>query len=60
MTQMVKIENMVLDPVLPISVIGTNMDGQVNFMTASWFTRLELVSDEILDDRGRSGSTMEP
>ncbi len=42
LTEMVKIENMVLDPVLPVSVIGTKLDGQVNFMTASWFTRLEV------------------
>ena len=41
MAEMIKIENMVLDPVLPVAVIGTKMDGQVNFMTASWFTRLE-------------------
>lgn len=39
---MVKVENVVLDPSLPVSVIGTKMEGQVNFMTCSWFTRLEV------------------
>jgi len=40
--EMIKVENIVLDPALPVSVIGTKMDGQVNFMTCSWFTRLEV------------------
>ncbi len=39
---MKKIEKMILDPVLPVAVIGSKMDGQINFMTASWFTRLEV------------------
>ena len=39
---MVAVENMILDPVLPVAVIGTKMDGQVNFMTAAWFARIEL------------------
>ncbi|MDP8298514.1 MAG: flavin reductase family protein [Candidatus Tantalella remota] len=42
MSEMIKIEKMVLDPVLPLSVIGSKTDGQVNFMAASWFTRLEV------------------
>jgi flavin reductase (DIM6/NTAB) family NADH-FMN oxidoreductase RutF len=42
MTEMIKVENMVLDPALPVSVIGSKMDGQINFMTASWFTRVEV------------------
>ncbi len=42
MAEMIKVENMVLDPALPVAVIGTKMDGQVDFMTASWFTRLEV------------------
>ncbi|MFC1576727.1 flavin reductase family protein [Candidatus Omnitrophota bacterium] len=40
--EMIKVENMVLDPALPVSIIGTKMDGQVNFMTCAWFTRLEV------------------
>ncbi|MFC1808182.1 flavin reductase family protein [Candidatus Omnitrophota bacterium] len=40
--KMIKVENMVLDPVLPVALIGSKMDGQVNFMTAAWFTRLEV------------------
>ncbi len=42
MSEMIKIEKMILDPVLPLSVIGSKMDGQINFMAASWFTRLEV------------------
>jgi len=42
MSKMIKVEKMVVDPVLPVAVIGTKMDGQINFMTASWFTRLEV------------------
>jgi len=42
MAEMIKVEKMVLDPVLPVAVIGSKMDGQVNFMTAAWFTRLEV------------------
>lgn len=30
------------DPPLPVSLIGTKLDGQVNFMTCAWFTRVEI------------------
>ena len=30
------------DPPLPVSQIGTKLDGQVNFMTCAWFTRVEI------------------
>lgn len=42
MAEMVQVENTALNPALPVSIIGTKMDRQVNFMTASWFTRLEV------------------
>ncbi len=39
---MIKIDNFVLDPALPISLIGTKLDSQINFMNCAWFTRLEV------------------
>ncbi len=39
---MLKVENFLLDPALPISLIGTRWEGQVNFMNCAWFTRLEV------------------
>lgn len=30
------------DPVFPVTLIGTQLDGQVNFMTAAWVTRVEI------------------
>jgi flavin reductase (DIM6/NTAB) family NADH-FMN oxidoreductase RutF len=39
---MQKIDKFVLDPVLPVSLIGTQWNGQINFMTCAWFTRLEV------------------
>ena len=40
--QMEKVETIFYDPPLPIALIGTKAGEQVNFMTAAWFTRLEI------------------
>ena len=40
--QMNKVESIFFDPPLPVALIGTKIDDQVNFMTAAWFTRLEI------------------
>ncbi len=39
---MVRTESQLFDPPMPIVIIGTESNEQVDFMTASWFTRLEL------------------
>ncbi len=39
---MIKIDQFVLDPALPISLIGTKLEGQINFMNCAWFTRVEV------------------
>lgn len=39
---MVRTESQLFDPPMPVVIIGTESSEQVDFMTASWFTRLEL------------------
>ncbi len=40
--QMEQVESIFYDPPLPVVLIGTIIDDQVNFMTAAWITRLEV------------------
>lgn len=40
--KMVRTESQFFDPPMPVVIIGTESNEQIDFMTASWFTRLEL------------------